>query len=333
MKRIIIITIFIASCTICFAQNYNIQQNQQNVNINVPVIEKTVYVDRYRTVYVEKPRTDRKLSGPVLLLGYLCVFPEDIGDYQSHPTEIIKAVNRQNLYGRNTWRIPTQDELMLMEANADQLGMGDHIYMATSHANGHLRLVSTEANIGMSDGYAVGNLLWSTKNYGAKNKIDMGIEIDAHEYSEDMMCPNGWRLPTKQELQTLIYHMDVFCLSDDGGRTDWYITDKTSINNLDISSHDYNKYRNSIEFALPFDYNIGITVSATYLVKNGAIKVRSGPGRTPNPFCSWAIFKDTSNGRSSIGYVQTYDISHLHWHQSIEEMNYREGYVRCVRDL
>ena len=326
MKRIIIITIFIASCTICFAQNYNIQQNQQNVNINVPVIEKTVYVDRYRTVYVEKPRTDRKLSGPVLLLGYLCVFPEDIGDYQSHPTEIIKAVNRQNLYGRNTWRIPTQDELMLMEANADQLGMGDHIYMATSHANGHLRLVSTEANIGMSDGYAVGNLLWSTKNYGAKNKIDMGIEIDAHEYSEDMMCPNGWRLPTKQELQTLIYHMNILCIVHEGQLiTDWYITNEESVETVVNYS---NKDRNSIAFALPLDMG-SYSVYSTYLVKDGAIKVKSGPGRTPKHLGGWGLF----NNGTMIGTVDGYDISHLRWYQDIEEMNYREGYVRCVRDL
>jgi hypothetical protein len=37
----------------------SVQQNQQNVNINLPVIEKTVYVDRYRTVYVDRPQPKR----------------------------------------------------------------------------------------------------------------------------------------------------------------------------------------------------------------------------------------------------------------------------------
>lgn len=327
MKRLLAIAIFMVCYNICFAQSFNIQQNQQNVNINVPIIEKKVYVDRYKTVYVEKTRTERKLSGPVLLFGYLCVFPEDIGEYQSHPTEIIKAINRQNLYGRNTWRIPTQDELMLMEANADQLGMGDHIYMATSHANGHLRLVSTETNIGISDGYRIGNLLWSNKNYGAKDKTDMGIEVDANEYSEDMICPSGWRLPTKQELQIMISYMDFFCICKDyRQRTDWYITDRTSIETIVNCT---NRDRNSIEFAFPFAYNVGYTWYATYIVKNGAIKVYTGLGRTPKRACSWGIFNDGT----MIGDVESYDISHLSWYQDIEETNSRKGYVRCVRDL
>lgn len=49
-------------------QNAVIQQNQQNVNINLPVIEKPVYVERYRTVYINKPRVARRLEEPVQLL-------------------------------------------------------------------------------------------------------------------------------------------------------------------------------------------------------------------------------------------------------------------------
>ena len=43
-------------------QNAVIQQNQQNVNINLPIIEKPVYVERYRTVYINKPRVARRLE-------------------------------------------------------------------------------------------------------------------------------------------------------------------------------------------------------------------------------------------------------------------------------
>lgn len=316
MKRIIIITIFIASCTICFAQNYNIQQNQQNVNINVPVIEKTVYVDRYRTVYVEKPRTDRKLSGPVLLLGYLCVFPEDIGDYQSHPTEIINAVNRQNLYGRNTWRIPTHDELMLMEANADQLGMGDHIYMATSHANGHLRLVSTESNISHEDGYVVGNIMWSDKNFGADTITDFGMEVDSREFSENMLCHVGWRLPTKQEFKMLILKC---------GR---FRTIATDNNRLIVSL----LYPKTCDFYLPvysyYGTYGGLLSNVHYLVKNGEVKL-SVPTGGRNAI---VLSDETMSGLRIIDYDISRSVAYMA--EDVEECSYPySGYVRCVRDL
>ena len=149
INSFVFIVFFVLFCSYCFGQ-VSIQQNQQNVNINVPVIEKTVYVDRYRTVYVDRPqpkRVAKKLSAPVLLLGYLWVYPEDIGNFKQHPLDVIKNINAQNPHGRNNWRIPTHDELMVMEANADKVGLGDDMYMATSHSNGLLRLVSTGQSV------------------------------------------------------------------------------------------------------------------------------------------------------------------------------------------
>lgn len=136
----------------CIGQNINVQQNQQNVNINLPVIEKTVYVDRYRTIYVDKPqpkRVAKKLSAPILLHGYLWVYPEDIGNFkkQSDAWEVMQNINARNPYGRNDWRIPTPGELALLENNADKVGLGDDIYMATNHANGVLRMVSTGKSV------------------------------------------------------------------------------------------------------------------------------------------------------------------------------------------
>lgn len=235
MKQIFVITALIVYCNFCYGQNYNIQQNQQNVNINVPVIEKKVYVDRYRTVFVEKPRKERKLSEPVLLLGYLYVFPEDIGDFQVPPIEIIKAVNRQNLFGCNTWRIPTPDELRLMEANADQLGMGDYIYMATSHANGHLRLVSTGMKINNNDdiiskgeGKKIGNLIWSTINYGAKSPFELGLSVTPFEFRDNIKCPDGWRLPTKFEFKLLLKELtNVRGYRTQNSSWKWYLSGMT----------------------------------------------------------------------------------------------------------
>lgn len=143
---------FNSSKSLCQVYQQNkqiaIQQNQQNVNINVPVIEKKVYVDRFRTVYVDRPqpkRVARKLSAPFCLHGYLWVYTEDIGNFknQADAWEIIQNINVQAPFGRNTWRIPTSAELAVLEQNADKVGLGEDIYLATDHRNGVLRMVST----------------------------------------------------------------------------------------------------------------------------------------------------------------------------------------------
>lgn len=154
MKNIITLSVAILIyCTankVC-AQNYNQNVNQNTVIINnQPVIEKKEYIIKYRTVYVDKPqprRIARKLAAPICLLNYLWVYPEDLGTYEDSPDGIISQINRQGQYGRNNWRVPTSDELRLMENYAKKCGLGDGIYLATSHRNGILRLVSTGASI------------------------------------------------------------------------------------------------------------------------------------------------------------------------------------------
>lgn len=147
-KEYALLATFMLIMQMSFAQNYNIQQNQQNVNINVPVIEKTVYVDRYRTVYIER-RAPFRLKEPMLLHGYLLVYTEDIGDFksQTEAQSIICNINNACQYDHDTWRIPTPAELRVLEANADKIGLGDGIYLATDHANGILRLVSTGVSV------------------------------------------------------------------------------------------------------------------------------------------------------------------------------------------
>lgn len=145
----------ISSSIVGYAQGYNVNQNVNNntntvIIQNQPVIEKQVYVERYRTVYVDRPqpkRVARRLSAPICLLDYLWVYPEDLGTYETGPTSIIAHINSQGRYGRNDWRVPTPDELRLMENYADKCGLGDDIYLATDHRNGILRLVSTGKTI------------------------------------------------------------------------------------------------------------------------------------------------------------------------------------------
>ncbi|MBO7470178.1 MAG: hypothetical protein J6T81_08665 [Bacteroidales bacterium] len=155
MKRIFLLLIVIAIKCVAYPQNYSGQYNNQTNNViinNQPVIERVQYVEKYRTVYVDKPqpkRYARTLSEPVCLLGSIWVYVADLGDFKSQydAKDILNRLNAVGSHGRNNWRIPSPSELAVMEQNADKIGLGDGIYMATSHKNGILRPVSTGASI------------------------------------------------------------------------------------------------------------------------------------------------------------------------------------------
>ena len=181
------------------AQNVNANQQQQNININLPVIEKKVYVDRYRTVYVAKPRIAKKLEKPILLLGYLWVYPEDLGNFAQIPIGVVNAINAQKQYGRNNWRIPTSDELVVLEANADKIGLGDDIYLATDHRNGVLRLVSVDDSY--NDCIWIGNAYWAKNDLGSSSMYTPGRLVTYEEAIK--FCPEGWRLPTLDDFEKL----------------------------------------------------------------------------------------------------------------------------------
>ena len=151
-KFSILILLIILASDICYGQD--ISHSTVNINYNLPVIEKKEYIIKYRPVYIEKQqpkRVARKLPSPVCLLEYLWIYPEDLGTYTNGPQSIIDQINKQGKYGRNDWRVPTSDELRLMENYADMCGLGDDIYLSTSHRNGILRLVSSGMSIKEKD--------------------------------------------------------------------------------------------------------------------------------------------------------------------------------------
>lgn len=64
-------------------------------------------------------------SGKVeIILGYLYVYPEDLGMFNGEPKNVIRAVNDQKLGDYNDWRLPTNEELSLMATAKDRLGIG-----------------------------------------------------------------------------------------------------------------------------------------------------------------------------------------------------------------
>lgn len=60
---------------------------------------------------------------PFILSNYLYVFPEDLGDFRNEPTNIINIINRNASYNYSDWRLPDQEELELMIANARRLNL------------------------------------------------------------------------------------------------------------------------------------------------------------------------------------------------------------------
>lgn len=104
-------------------------------------------------------QTGKSPSGKVeTILGYLQIYPEDLGSFNGEPTSVIAAVNRQRLYDFGDWRLPTNEELSLMATAKDKLGMGSVSgYMDKENANsGGMKIVrlvrSDNANSGSSDG-------------------------------------------------------------------------------------------------------------------------------------------------------------------------------------
>ena len=171
----------------------------------LPTIDKTHYIGKFRlkgayssTTLPEKKA--EKMQQPIELLGYLLVYNEDIGYFNNHPDGLISNLNEQRKFGRDNWRIPTPDELCVMEDNADKLGMGSDIYMCTDYANGTLRLVSTEGDY--HNLIKVGDTYWMKTNLGANTPEEAGSLVTYEDAVR--FCPKGYRLPTKQELDELI---------------------------------------------------------------------------------------------------------------------------------
>lgn len=122
------------------------------------------------------------------------------------PISAIANINSLALHGHDNWRIPTPDELAVLEANADKIGLGDDIYLATDHRNGVLRLVATGPSetkkVEEDDVIVIGGVKWAKKNVGASTPEQKGYVMDYHDILQ-YTPPVGWRLPTAYEYRIL----------------------------------------------------------------------------------------------------------------------------------
>lgn len=71
---------------------------------------------------------DNSVKGPKtvqILYDYLYVFPEDLGIFTNCPNNIISITNRNNSYGYSDWRLPSAEEVEIMQANSTILRLDD----------------------------------------------------------------------------------------------------------------------------------------------------------------------------------------------------------------
>ena len=74
-----------------------------------------------------------------ILYGYLKIFPNELGVFQSEPVSVIAHINKQSMHGYSDWRIPTDEELALLRANNY---IGDDEYMSKENNRGIVLLVT-----------------------------------------------------------------------------------------------------------------------------------------------------------------------------------------------
>ena len=87
--------------------------------------------------------TSRKRTSVETIYGYLKVFPEELGSFESVPYTVINQLNSQAVHGYNTWRVPTNEELSLMKANGYLSG---GTYMTKENTRGIVLLVTDKAD-------------------------------------------------------------------------------------------------------------------------------------------------------------------------------------------
>ena len=105
------------------------------------------------------PNQTIKPNSVVILYNYLRVYPEDLGTFSSYPNNIIEAINNDDTYGYSTWRLPTEEEMSLINNNKGKVqGLFSNEYMTIDgNKSGRVRLVTnrepTEARAKMWSDY------------------------------------------------------------------------------------------------------------------------------------------------------------------------------------
>ena len=78
---------------------------------------KASVLPKNMTTKITEDNSKRERTDVVVLEGFLKLYPEDLGEFSSEPSWLIKLINQQERYGYNSWRLPTQEELDFIRSN------------------------------------------------------------------------------------------------------------------------------------------------------------------------------------------------------------------------
>ena len=147
------------------------------------------------TIGTQSSANPQPRTTPYIVYGYLKVFPNDLGTFESEPRQVISRLNQSQQYGYGSWRLPTNEELALMRAN-NLIGSGN--YMTRENKKGIVRLVTDKEK---------GVVVTAPAGY-----VDLGLSSVTYwkETNEsgfysyyNAVSKFGDKLPTKEQLEEL----------------------------------------------------------------------------------------------------------------------------------
>lgn len=147
------------------------------------------------TVSAQPSANPQPRTTPYVIYGYLKVFPNDLGTFESEPRQVISRLNESQQFGYGSWRLPTNEELALMRAN-NLIGSGN--YMTCENIKGIVRLVTDKEKgvvVTAPAGYV--DLGLSSGTYWKETN-----ESGFHNY-DNAVSKFGNKLPTKEQLEEL----------------------------------------------------------------------------------------------------------------------------------
>ena len=159
----------------------------------------------------------------VTLFDFLHVYPYDIGTFPARPTTVITAINRNEAYGFNNWRLPTREEMAVIVAHQHIVpGLSATDYITSDGlSSGNVRLVTTGRPIAERRGLAeervrrleaMGAVVINGVGWARFNVASYGTFVSSETQYGGFFtssrsrnaCPHGWRLPTRTEFDNLL---------------------------------------------------------------------------------------------------------------------------------
>ena len=134
--------------------------------------------------------------------GYLHVFPNELGVFQSEPTNVIANINAQKMHGYNDWRLPTNEELSLLLANGYLSGAQ---YMSKEKTSGMVLLVTTGKTVAEKEAIEAEKLRYIDLGLSSGTKWRNSNEgrDNAHYTYNEAVSKFGNNLPTGEQFLEL----------------------------------------------------------------------------------------------------------------------------------